>query len=130
MAAKSKTQGSLNEGIRLYRLKRWDLALAEFLGGGGTPNIELALRELAFQPLYAAYRRLLYDIFPLLEKGIFRCGEFSKNDKIAFDKAVKDFAIQAKNFGDPDDCEETAALITARLEASARVYLSLKKSLQ
>jgi len=28
----SKGQGTLNEGIRLYRLKRWDQALAEFLG--------------------------------------------------------------------------------------------------
>jgi len=27
----SRKDGTLNEGIRLYRLKRWDLALAEFL---------------------------------------------------------------------------------------------------
>ena len=43
----SKGQGTLNEGIRLYRLKRWDQALAEFLGVnteffGQEENVELA----------------------------------------------------------------------------------------
>ena len=43
----SRGQGSLNEGIRLYRLKRWELSLAELLAVstkrfGPEENIELA----------------------------------------------------------------------------------------
>ena len=43
----SRGQGTLNEGIRLYRLKRWDIALAEFLAVNtdrfsSDENLELA----------------------------------------------------------------------------------------
>ena len=43
----SRGQGSLSEGIRLYRLKRWDLSLAELLGVNtehfsSVENVELA----------------------------------------------------------------------------------------
>ncbi|MCL1817456.1 MAG: alpha-amylase family glycosyl hydrolase [Spirochaetaceae bacterium] len=102
-------------------------ALAEYLGGGGTQNIAGALRELSFRPLYAAYRRLLYDVFPRIKKGVFSQSGLSAQEKNEFAAAAGDFAFQVKSFGGGEDCEKIAAAITVRLQASGRVCLSLKK---
>jgi hypothetical protein len=113
--------------------------LTELLDGAGTQNIEAAMRELIFQPLYAALRSLLYDWYPKLTAALFDAlgieekaapaGKgrkkaeasvgFKEADLEGFTAAAREFIAKVNDFsGLGLDLEKAVTLILDRLENS------------
>ncbi|MDR1179926.1 MAG: alpha-amylase [Spirochaetales bacterium] len=120
--------------------------LAEFLEGVGMENIDASMREITFQPLYAALRKLLYDWYPSLKaallevlaigKNVSSRGKketeafvtFSEADLEGFTADARDFIAQANNFsGRNIDSEKAAFSILDRLEISAKFLQRLRR---
>jgi glycosidase len=103
--------------------------LCEALDGAGVENMEDALRELSFSPLYSALRPLFDEWFPRLKDDIFGTPETSpKAGEIeAFKEACLRFFQQARNFsggaGRPDLGAEE---VLRGLAAAVRVFAVLR----
>jgi hypothetical protein len=78
------------------------------LNGSGTENINMAMREIIYQPLYAAFRPLLYDWFPRLKEGLFDKGAAAVSAQAIedFSAAVRGFFSVADRFRGADGAED------------------------
>jgi hypothetical protein len=131
--------------------------LAEFLDGAGTENISASMREITFQPLYAALRSILYDWYRKLKAALFEAlniekkaepskeqkkqnaaarldnsgqaaAGFRETDIQGFTAAVREFIARVNDFsGKGLDCEKTVALILDRLENALQVLRELRQ---
>ncbi|MDR2588496.1 MAG: alpha-amylase [Spirochaetales bacterium] len=72
--------------------------LAESLGGSGTDSIAAALREMMYQPLYAAFRPLVYEWFPKLKKKLFAEAGTLFSASPEFEAALRAFVLRALEF--------------------------------
>ncbi|MDR1626147.1 MAG: alpha-amylase [Spirochaetia bacterium] len=120
--------------------------LAEFLDGAGMESIDESMREITFQPLYAALRQLLYERYPSLKAVLFEVlsigeravpgrkkkmpprGAFGEADLAGFTASVRKFIGQANSFsGRSLDSEKAAFLVLDSMESSARFLHWLRR---